>query len=482
MHSKRPRLEEETSIPPPRRLKRVPAPSPSKVDLCDLMSRVPLIEREAEMKKFFIQAKVEPGEAIKYEVKECGGGGNCFFHSVAEAVNTIAAPGSAPADAALIRKWAADALELEDVLSEERGETKTPSNLFTQKLFANFPKLVDIASPHERLKAMQDIILRVEPPVLYQGDAETAQLLTRPKSEFGKQHIGFIVFVLGYEGKHRQETGISCNNSLIRPDTRVLIPLLFIPFPGTNGNEGHWQLIFYKDSPIIDLARPDRSQNVVYRLPKSLAQLIIASCGYPDYLAGYGKWDLLFEDKTCDEWGRDARIPRSVWSEMPIDAKGIEGTSKVCNRIKTALSATSAPLLANLNRPDLQQLFAFKAISPVLGYADMIDLRIEPEPHTGKPWKFRSRTTGPLRIFDELGNLLASFTIPSFAGVYVQQGDAVLPGDLLAEWTCEQMDEVNVFEVARLLRLPNILFNKDICEMNRRKLSAILNRKGASTL
>jgi hypothetical protein len=147
-----------------------------------------------------------PGAPEGWLVTECGGGGDCFFHSVGVALRMSFAD---------VRAHTADCVNEDNV---DRLLTyydkKYHEGNWNRKL------ILDLPNPAERVEAMKRVIRTTGP--LYQGDDTTMRMLVNHHT----LKVGFIVFYMKGD-LHRQ---VFANRN-----TRRLIVLMFLP--------GHWQLV-----------------------------------------------------------------------------------------------------------------------------------------------------------------------------------------------------------------------------------------------
>jgi len=174
--------------------------------------------------------KLPPGGCIC--ARECGGSGDCLFHSIAYAANQelkLNVPGKI--DFMTVRDWAALSMESLGVIDEALMDYNSPENtqalwekqgFFERKLFDIFP---GPESKQCRVKLLQHFIRT--PGNTFQGDHQTLSWLQLGDNPLNNEaHLGYIVI--------RKSGMLECTMFINEQTTHVM--LLY------NLDAYHWQL------------------------------------------------------------------------------------------------------------------------------------------------------------------------------------------------------------------------------------------------
>lgn len=146
------------------------------------------------------------GSNNEWIVTECGGGGDCFFHSVATALHT---------DFTEVRKWTAETITVENV----DRILKYYKEVYREGGWSR-DAVMQLENVQDRVHALQVIVQKRG--VTYQGDDTTMRMLVNHPT----LRVGFLVF--RFDGSMHHQCFLSRH-------TRKVVVLMHLP--------GHWRLV-----------------------------------------------------------------------------------------------------------------------------------------------------------------------------------------------------------------------------------------------
>lgn len=352
----------------------------------------------------------------------------------------------------------ASQITVEDVLApSELGDIKAqpapsigPSSL-SPRLYEQNERLLRASGGGQgRLAAIRKRIRTMG--MDYQGDLDTLSVLAQRRTPFSSAKIGFVVFVLGRDGR----AGLVCSPSLLPPNAQVAIPLLSTP--------GHWSLILYDNVPAVYIG-PSLANRT---MPPSLRRMLLTQCGVPAYLRSYGQHELLNTD--CETLTSAPGMDRTQWMALYNEVVPMRSRLPSSRDLCRAVSARAD----ELKDPDARLLFSGSVRAPGTNLVMTLEdgASYAPEPNPDRAWKWRTETGGSMRFAGSGPTEQYLFRkLPARAGLYYEGQKRIPDRDtVVAQWTCDQIDEADTLAAATEL---GIAFptNLDLCQAVQRSLS-----------